>query len=118
MKMWDTWKQSFDVWENATAALLEQVLQNPLVLGPAGHTLAAVMRAKAKQDQRAATMWAAVGLPTRRDQERLLHAVNQLNSRVIDLEEQLASTKDELLAARDEPAVSPKRPAAKAKPAH
>ena len=30
-----------------------------------------------------------VGLPTRRDQERTLHKLNQLESRLYDLEEQL-----------------------------
>jgi hypothetical protein len=88
--MWDAWKQSFDVWEDATAKYLEQVLQSPLVLAPAGKLLTVAMKAKAKGDKASADYWAAIGLPTRRDQERLLHAVNQLHSRIHDLEEQIA----------------------------
>ncbi len=90
MNPWNTWKQGFDAWENATAAFVETCMKSPLVLGPGGAALAMAMRAKAKRDQGLAQFWAGMGLPTRRDQERTLHAIHQLNSRVIDLEEQLA----------------------------
>ena len=36
------------------------------------------------------TGWGLMGLPTKRDQERTLHALNQIQSRLLDLEEQLA----------------------------
>jgi len=32
-----------------------------------------------------------MGLPTKRDQERALHLLNQLQSRIMDLEEKLES---------------------------
>jgi hypothetical protein len=32
-----------------------------------------------------------MGLPTKRDQERVLHLLNQLQSKVMDLEEKLES---------------------------
>jgi hypothetical protein len=87
---WDMWKKGFDAWEGATARYLEQVLKNPLVLGPSGAMLTATMKAKAASDKAAATWWGMVGLPTKRDQERTLHALNQLQSRLMDLEEKLA----------------------------
>jgi hypothetical protein len=87
---WDMWKKGFDAWENATASYMEKVLKNPVVLGPSGAMLSAVMKAKAASDQATAQMWGAVGLPTKRDQERTLHALNQLESRLLDLEEKLA----------------------------
>jgi hypothetical protein len=90
MDMWNLWKKGFNSWETATAELCEQILRSPLVLQPSGAALSAAMRAKAAHDQALARWWAAVGLPTRRDQERTLHALNQLQSRVIDLEERLA----------------------------
>jgi hypothetical protein len=31
-----------------------------------------------------------LGLPTKRDQERTLHALNELESKILDLEERLA----------------------------
>ncbi len=86
---WDLWKKGFDAWESATAQYLEQVLKNPAVLGPSGMMLTAAMKAKAQADKAAATMWGTLGLPTKRDQERTLHALNQLESRLLDLQEKL-----------------------------
>jgi hypothetical protein len=88
--MWDLWKKGFDAWENATAQYLEQVMKSPLVLMPSGTMLTAVMKAKAATDQLAAQWWGALGLPTKRDQERALHALNELQSKLMDLEEKLA----------------------------
>ena len=76
--IWDTWKKSFDTWENTTAGYLEKVLKNPIVLAPSGALLTALMRAKMKSDSAAAALWGSLGLPTKRDQERTLHALNQL----------------------------------------
>jgi len=88
--IWETWKKGFDVWEQKTAELFETVLKNPKVLEPAGAMLSASMKLKAKSDQAMATWWGSWGLPTKKDQERTLHALNQLNSRLLDLEERLA----------------------------
>jgi hypothetical protein len=86
----DQWKKGFDAWENATAEYLETVLKSPLVLSPAGTLLTAAMKGKAASEKALAALWGAVGLPTKRDQERTLHALNQLESRLLDLEEKLA----------------------------
>jgi hypothetical protein len=88
--IWDAWKKGFDVWEQKTAELLETVLKNPKVLEPAGTMLSASMKLKAASDKAMATWWGSWGLPTKKDQERTLHALNQLNSRILDLEERLA----------------------------
>jgi hypothetical protein len=85
----DQWKKGFDVWENATAQYLEQVLKSPLVLGPSGTLLSSVMKAKLAVDKASAQWWGTMGLPTKRDQERTLHALNKLESRLLDLEEKL-----------------------------
>jgi hypothetical protein len=51
------------------------------------------MKAKAAYDK-AASNWAGnLGFATKRDQERALHVLNQLESRMIDLEERLAELK-------------------------
>ena len=93
--MWDVWKKAFYKWENTTAQYLETVLKNPLVLGPSGKMLSMVMKGKAKVDEAAGDWWGSVGLPTKRDQERTLHALNQMQSRLIDLEEELHELKQE-----------------------
>lgn len=87
---WDLWKKGFDAWENATADYAEKLLKSPLLLVPGGAMLSAAMKAKAASDKASATFWGNLGLPTKRDQERTLHALNQLQSRLIDLEERLA----------------------------
>jgi hypothetical protein len=86
--IWDTWKKGFDVWENATAKWLEITLKSPLILEPAGKALTAVMKAKTAREDAMAKVWHGMGLPSRRDQERLMHSLNQLNSRLLDLEEE------------------------------
>lgn len=88
--IWDMWKQGFNAWEQATAQYMERVMSNPGVLGPAGAMLTAAMKTKSATDKVLSTWWSAIGLPTRRDQERSLHKLNQLESRLYDLEEQLA----------------------------
>lgn len=88
---WDLWKQGFNAWEQATAQYMEKVLSNPGVLGPAGGMLTAAMKTKAATEKAVAAWWASVGLPTRRDQERTLHKLNQLESRLYDLEERLVA---------------------------
>ena len=91
--IWETWKKGFDVWEAKTAELFEAALKNPKFLEPAGAMLTASMKLKAASDKAMANFWSSWGLPTRRDQERTLHALNQLNSRLLDLEERLNETK-------------------------
>jgi hypothetical protein len=88
---WQAWKKSFNAWEGATAAYLEKVLGNPAVLAPAGVLLTAVMKTKAASDRALAAWWGSLGLPTKRDQERSLHRLNQLESKLHDLEERLAA---------------------------
>jgi hypothetical protein len=87
--MWSQWKQAFDAWENATAKWVEEWMKSPLVLGPSGAMLTVAMKAKKTADDAKAQLWAQMGLPTKRDQERSLHLLNQLQSRIMDLEEKL-----------------------------
>lgn len=87
--MWEIWKKGFYAWEASTAKYAEEVLRSPLVLKPSGLMLSAAMKAKARNDQLAQKWWGSLGLPTKSDQERLLHAVNQLQSQLYDLEDQL-----------------------------
>jgi len=90
---WTTWKRGFDAWEQATAKFTEQLMSSPLLLEPSGAMLGAMMKARAEADRRAASWWSTVGLPTRHDQERMMHAINQLHSRILDLEEELADAR-------------------------
>jgi hypothetical protein len=94
--MWQQFKTAFDAWENATAKWVEEWMKSPFVLGPSGAMLTAAMKAKKVADDAKAQIWGQMGLPTKRDQERALHLLNQLQSRILDLEEKLeASSKNE-----------------------
>lgn len=86
---WDDWKKGFETWEKATAELWDVWLRSPMVLGPAGAMLSAAMRSKVAGDKAAAQWWGSLGLPTKRDQERILHQLNELESKLLDLEEKL-----------------------------
>ena len=86
---WELWKKGFDAWEGATASFLEKALASPLVLAPTGAMLTATMRTKAAWDRALSDAWGRAGLASRRDVERALHALNQIESRLLDLEEKL-----------------------------
>ncbi len=89
MTLFEKWKKGFDAWENRAAGLSNKVLESPIALTPAGALLSALMRRKARADRALASVWSAVGLPNRRDQERTLRLLTVLERRVIDLEEKL-----------------------------
>jgi hypothetical protein len=86
---WEMWKKGFAAWETATASYFEKVLANPAVLGPAGAMMTAVMKSKTATDKALSSWWSAFGISTRRDQERALHKLNQLESKLLDIQEQL-----------------------------
>ena len=87
--VWDRWKKGFDAWETTTAKHVEKWMKSPLMLTPSGAMLSATMKAKATKDRATSMIWSALGLPSKHDQERTLHALNQIQSRLLDLEERL-----------------------------
>jgi len=93
--VWEMWKKGFDAWESATSKYLDRVLESPAVLYPSGKMLEGVMKTKAKVDGAAKKWWRAWGLPTKHDQERTLHKINQLESRLLDMEEKLRQLDDD-----------------------
>lgn len=90
MMMWDTFKKAFDTWENAAAQWSESAMKSSMILAPSGALLSSVLKSRAALDRLTTMVWSTLGLATRRDQERTLHALNQMQSRLMDLEEKLA----------------------------
>lgn len=86
---WDDFKKRFDTLENLTAKALEVGLKSRLFLGPTARALTAGLRAKTNMDKITRTVVGLLGLPNKSDQERTLHAIHRLESRLIDLEEKL-----------------------------
>ena len=91
--IWDQWKQQFNAWEGATAKLLEGVLKSPLLLEPTGAVLQALVKARGFQHRVQHAWLHGLGLATRRDQERTLHLLHELESRLYDLQERLDAQK-------------------------
>lgn len=89
MSTWETFKKGFDGWENSTAKVLERVLKSPSFVGPSGSALSAYMRAKAKSEATKTQLWGDVGVATKLDQERTLHLLHRLESKMLDLEERM-----------------------------
>jgi hypothetical protein len=89
MSTWETFKKGFDGWETSTAKVLERVLKSPSFVGPSGSALSAYMRAKAKSEAAKTQLWGDVGVATKLDQERTLHLLNRLESKMLDLEERM-----------------------------
>jgi len=85
----DQWKKSFDAWEQATAKMTEELMKSPLMLGPSGAMLLGLMRMKKTSDAVMSAWWGVLGLPTRHAQERTLHEIHRLQSKLLDLEETL-----------------------------
>lgn len=97
--IWEMWKKGFYAWEDTTAKYLEKWMKSPLLLGPSGAMLGNAMKAKAAYDKAASSWVGNLGLATKRDQERALHTLNQLESRMIDMEERLAEALKQKTAA-------------------
>lgn len=87
----------YATWEKQTAAYFEKVLRNPGFLELSGNLMGAALRSKIVVDQFLMATWKSLLLPTKRDQERTLHLLNELHSRVNDLEDELTDQ----AAARD-----------------
>ena len=122
MTAWDVWKKGFHAWESATAEYAEKVLRTPLWLEPVGRALTGFFHAKIGVDRALAGGWSGLGLPTRQDQERTLHALHQLESQLHDLREELEALRDvskppAYAAVHNETAPPPARPERAARPA-
>lgn len=86
---WKVWKRGYDAWEAQANQVFEAWLKSPLMLTPAGAMMSAWLKARAQREKAMGMWWSSMGLPTREDQDRTLHALNDLQSRLIDLEDQL-----------------------------
>lgn len=95
---WDAWKKGFAVWERETAKYLDTVLRSPALLTPAGQAMSSAAKMRGKMNDSLAQTWGGMGLPTKHDQERTLHALNQIQSRLIDIEDRLQAQEDRIAA--------------------
>lgn len=83
------WRQWFDRWDAGATAALEQLLRTQPLLELGGSALTASMKLWSMGQRTRDAWWSAWGLPTQREQQRLLHELHRLQSRLLDLTEQL-----------------------------
>jgi hypothetical protein len=96
----DLFDQFFSVWEKRTSEYFERLLRNPAFLNSMGGVMNSGYRNKILFDRAMGAVWRNLNLPNKQDQERTLHLLNELHSRIYDLEEKLARIKEE--SERDE----------------
>ena len=94
MKPWKIWKGGFDRWESTTAEYFDKALQNPAFLGPTGNLLRALMQSKSTANRAVARGWNALGLTSRQEQDKALHRINQLESVIMDLQEEIQDLRE------------------------
>lgn len=95
----------YQVWEQQTADYFEKLLRNEAFLDFSGGMLNTALRSKIAFDQMLSALWKSLLLPNKRDQERTLHLLNELHSRINDIEERLddlAETKQPRKRARQQ----------------
>ncbi|MBL4637256.1 MAG: hypothetical protein JKY56_25600 [Kofleriaceae bacterium] len=94
MSAWKVWKSGFDRWERSTSEYLDKALQSPAILGPTGTILKTVMRTKSTANKMVARAWNTIGLTSRNEQDRAVHRINQLEGKILDLQEELQELRE------------------------
>lgn len=98
--LWRFVKESVDAWDRTMTPVFDTWLKHEGVVDPAGRVLTAASRARGAQQRVLRGLWRELGLPTRSAQERLLAAVQRLETRVVDQQETIAELRAELKAER------------------
>lgn len=85
-------KRRLDALEERVGHLVEAWVRDRRVLEPTAALLSGVLRSKHLLDRGLRRVWRGLGLPSRRDQERTLHLLYELESKLMDLEERLEAS--------------------------
>tara|TARA_R110000868_G_scaffold233579_1_gene487288 strand:- start:157 stop:447 length:291 start_codon:yes stop_codon:yes gene_type:complete len=94
MSAWKLWKSGFDRWERTTSEYLDQALRSPALLAPTGSVLKVVMHTKNATSKLVGRGWNVLGVPNREEQDVALHRINQLESQLLDLQEELRALRE------------------------
>lgn len=82
-------EQAYSVWEKRTSKLIDSALRNSQVLKASSEVMNQQFKSKIVMDQALMKTWRNLLLPNKKDQEKTLHLLNELHSRIFDLEERL-----------------------------
>ncbi len=78
-------RHAFNLWEKTTRAYFDTLIRSPLFLSTSGAGLNSFFMLKKFTDRGLETCISSMGLPTRKDQVKALHLLNQLEGRLDDL---------------------------------
>ena len=86
MSTTNLFRQAFKLWERTTNAYVDALVRNPLFLTASGLGLNSALMFKRATDSSMLVFLSLMGLPNRRDQEKTLHLLHQIDGRLDDLE--------------------------------
>lgn len=82
-------RDGYDAWDRAASKFLDKALRSKPLLESVATGLDKALEAKDLYRRAMRRGWRALGLSTREEQERAMHALNEIQSKLLDLEEQL-----------------------------
>jgi hypothetical protein len=82
-------RQAFQMWERTTSAYFDALVRNTAFLTASGTSMNSIFELKKLADLGMRQFLTAMGLPTRRDQERTLDLLQKIEGRLDDLQFQL-----------------------------
>lgn len=97
-------EQAYTVWEKRTSKLLDGAMRNSQILKASSDFMNQQFKSKIVVDQALLKTWRNLLLPNKKDQEKTLHLLNELHSRIFDLEERI----EELNQAKEKPVTKKK----------
>lgn len=83
------WKPYFDTWTKSMGDLLEKYFRSPSTLQGVTGALNTTFKGKKLKDKAMYLMLTTAGLPSYRDQKRLLHLMTRFGAQLEDLEEKV-----------------------------
>jgi len=75
-------KDLFNLWQKPTAEFWDAYLRSPLYLDLIGNSLEISLTTQKLAKDLAESWWEAWGIPTRGQQEKILHKLNELDTQV------------------------------------
>jgi len=79
----------YSTCERNTSKYFEKLFRDPTFLKFMGNSMDQMFKAKILNDDFFLSLWKQMLLPNKRDQERTLHQLNEIESQLFDLEEKL-----------------------------
>lgn len=87
-------RKMFSEWEKKLAEFMDQRMRDPDFMNLVGKGISTSMDAKSAFDKRMEEWFRTLNLPTRHDLEKVWTTLNNLETRVIDIEDRLSALEE------------------------